>query len=194
MAETLTQQGSRALTHFKQGATTISTGVGVLWVVHLVNVLSLGMLNSFGIFPRTWEGLVGILFAPFLHGSIEHLLMNTLSFVLLGGILVMRGRREFWAVSVLGALGSGLGAWLIGAAGSVHIGLSGVLFAYLGFLMARGFFERSVGTILLSLAVILTFGSMVWGVLPLTAGVSWEAHLFGLLSGIGAASRYGRRS
>lgn len=192
MADTLTQQGSRAIAHFKAGASTISTGVGVLWLVYAVNFLSMGLVNTFGIYPRTWEGLVGILFAPFLHGSIEHLLMNTISFVLLGGILILRGQREFWAVSVMGALGSGLGAWLIGASGSMHLGLSGVLFAYLGFLMARGFFERSVGTILLSLAVILTFGSMVWGVLPLTAGVSWEAHLFGLLSGIGAASRYNR--
>jgi membrane associated rhomboid family serine protease len=189
LASTLTEQGTRALAHVRSGATTISTGVGVLWLVHVMNLLTMGSLTGLGIHPRTWEGLVGILFSPFLHASIEHLVMNTISFVLLGGMMILRGKREFLSVSVVGALGAGLGAWLLGAAGSVHIGLSGVLFAYLGFLMTRGFFERSVVTILVSLVMVLTFGSMVWGVLPLTAGVSWQAHLFGFLSGIWAASR-----
>jgi membrane associated rhomboid family serine protease len=192
LASTLTEQGHRALVHVRSSAATISTGVGVLWFVHVLNLLTMSSLTSFGIHPRTWEGLVGILFSPFLHGSIEHLVMNTLSFVLLGGMMILRGKREFWTVSAVGAMGAGLGAWLLGAAGSVHIGLSGVLFAYLGFLMTRGFFERSVLPILVSLVMILMFGSMVWGVLPLTAGVSWQAHLFGFLSGIWAAARVNR--
>jgi membrane associated rhomboid family serine protease len=192
LASSLTEQGTRAITHVRSSAMTISTGVGLLWLVHVMNVLMMGSLTGLGIHPRSWEGLIGILFSPFLHGSIEHLVMNTISFVLLGGMMLLRGRRDFWSVSVVGALGAGLGAWLLGAAGSVHIGLSGVLFAYLGFLMTRGFFERSAVTIIVSLVMILMFGSMVWGVLPLTAGVSWQAHLFGFLSGIWTASRVNR--
>jgi membrane associated rhomboid family serine protease len=163
-------------------------------MVHVVNLVLGGALLSWGIVPRTIEGLWGLLFAPFLHGSLSHLALNTVSFVLLGSITMLRKRSDFWTVSVVGALGSGLGAWLFGGVGTVHIGASGVIFAYLGFLMARGLFERSVQGLLLSGVVTWFFGSMVWGVLPLAVGVSWQAHLFGFLSGVAAAAVIGRRS
>jgi membrane associated rhomboid family serine protease len=191
MAQSLTKRGSAALVRVKDSAGAIATGAGALWVIHAVNVVLGGSLLAFGIHPRTVEGLIGILFAPFLHASIGHLAMNTVSLVLLGGILMLRDRRDFWVVSAIGAVGSGLGAWLLGGPGTVHIGLSGVLFGYLGFLMARGVFERSLGAIALSALVTWLFGSMVWGVLPLAVGISWQAHLFGFLSGVVAAAQVG---
>lgn len=188
---TLAKRGSTALLHVRGTAAALATGTGALWIVHAVDVV-LGMsLLRFGIHPRTVDGLVGILFAPFLHVNLAHLAMNTISFVLLGGILMMRDRRDFWTVSVLGALGSGLGAWALGGPGTVHVGLSGVLFAYLGFLMARGLFERSLPAIALSALVTWAFGSMAWGILPLAQGVSWQAHLFGFLTGVVTAAQLG---
>lgn len=189
MARSLARSGTRALTHVQSTAGALATGVGVLWIIEVINLGLGGALLAFGIQPHTLAGLLGILFAPFLHASIAHLAMNSVWFVVLGGILMLRNRRDFLAVSVYGALGSGLGAWLLGSAGSVHVGLSGVLFAYLGFLMARGIFERSLVAILLSVTITWLFGSMVWGVLPMAVGVSWQAHLFGFGTGVLTAAR-----
>lgn len=170
------------------GASTLSFTVVVLWLVHAINVVLGNGLTAYGIVPGSLDGLWGILFAPFLHGSVTHLVFNTVSLVLLGAITMVRRRSDFAAVSIIAAVTSGLGTWLFGSVG-VHIGASGVIFGYLGFLMARGIFERSISAIVLSAAVTWFFGSMVWGVLPTVgAGISWEAHLFGFLGGIGSAS------
>lgn len=185
MGNGLVQDGTRALQSARTHAATLATFVGLLWVVHVANVLLGGALLSFGIHPRTLVGLYGLFFAPFLHASAMHLLVNTVSFVVLGVLMRFRHRNDFVVVAGVGALTSGAGAWLLGAPGSVHIGASGVIFAFLGFLMARGIFERSLSSILLSVLVTWFFGSMVWGILPAVgAAISWQAHLFGLLGGI----------
>ncbi|MCB9699606.1 MAG: rhomboid family intramembrane serine protease [Alphaproteobacteria bacterium] len=194
MATTLQKRGQTALVRVKENAGMLATVVGGTWLTHLATVLTGGWLLSFGIVPRSLPGLVGILFAPFLHGSFAHLLANTIAFVPLSILLLMRGKRDFYAVSAAGIVGSGLGAWLFGAPGTVTIGASGVLFAWLGFLMARGLVERSVGAVLATVAVTWGMGGMVWGVLPLTAGVSWQAHLFGFLTGLVVAWRMRVRS
>jgi membrane associated rhomboid family serine protease len=193
MARSLQKRGTTALTRVQSTAVTVSTGVGSLWVVYAVNVLLGGMLLQFGIHSWTAAGLVGILFAPFLHASLAHLAMNSVSFVLLGSILHLRRPASFATVSVWGALGSGLGAWALSAPGTTTVGLSGVLFAYLGFLMVRGLFERRPVDIVLSILVTWFFGSMAWGVLPLAVGVSWQAHLAGFLTGIAVAAKMGKK-
>jgi membrane associated rhomboid family serine protease len=185
VAHGLVRDGTKALQGARAHAATLVMVVGVLWLVHVANLLLGGALVVFGIHPRTLEGLYGLLFAPFLHASTTHLLVNTISFVLLGALMRFRHRNDFVVVTAAGAFTSGLGAWLLGAPGSVHIGASGVIFAFLGFLMARGIFERSLSAIVLSVLVTWFFGSMVWGILPAVgAAVSWQAHLFGLLGGI----------
>ncbi|MEQ1571324.1 MAG: rhomboid family intramembrane serine protease [Myxococcota bacterium] len=193
MAGSLTKRGRGAMTRVQSTAATVGVGVGVLWAVYAVNVVLGQALFAFAIHSWTAQGLVGLLFSPFLHASLGHLVMNTSSFALLGSLVHLRRPATFTTVSVLGALGSGLGAWLFSAPGTTTVGLSGVLFAYLGFLMTRGLFERRAVDLALSVGVTALFGSMAWGVLPLTAGVSWQAHLFGFLTGIGVAARLGRR-
>ncbi len=161
----------------------------LLWLIEIVDFGLGGALDSFGVVPRSLSGLWGILFAPLLHGGFGHLLGNTLVGVPLGFLAMARRRMDFYVVGTISAITAGLGAWLFGGAGSVHIGASGVIFGFLGFLMARGFYDRRVGAVLLSLFVTFTFGGMVWGVLPLlTPGVSWQSHLFGFLGGVFAAS------
>jgi len=192
MGNGLVQDGTRALQSARTHAATLATFVGLLWLVHVANVLLGGALLAWGIHPRTMSGLLGIFFAPFLHGSTLHLVVNTISFVVFGALMRFRHRNDFVVVAGVGALTSGLGAWLFGAPGSVHIGASGVIFAFLGFLMARGIFERSVSSIVLSVLVTWFFGSMLWGLLPAAgAAISWQAHLFGLLGGILCASVLG---
>ena len=132
-------------------------------------------LDQYGIIPRNLIGLRGILFAPFLHGGLGHLIGNTIPFLVLGWLIMVRETGDFFAVSVISAL--------VG----IHIGASGVIFGYLGYLLARGYFERSAVAIAMSLFVTALYGSLIWGVLPLQPGVSWEGHLFGFLGGIFSA-------
>jgi membrane associated rhomboid family serine protease len=87
---------------------------------------------------------------------------------------------------------SGLGVWLFGASG-VHVGASGLIFGYLGFLLLRGYFERNFPSILLSLIVGFLYGGAIWGVLPTQPGISWEGHLFGFIGGVLAARLLARR-
>ena len=133
------------------------------------------------------QGLWGIAAAPFLHANLEHLLSNTVPLLVLGWLVMLRDARHFWPVTIIAALGAGLTAWTFGAPGSVHIGASGVVFGYLGFLLLAGWFARSVGSILLSLGVAAAWGGLVFGVLPGQPGISWQAHLGGFIGGVLAA-------
>lgn len=170
--------------------------VAVLWLVLLVNAVFLGgQLLRFGIVPRTTAGLRGIVFAPFLHENGGHLFGNTVGLVLLGGLVLLREEADFWIVTAVGVLIGGAGIWLVGRSGA-HVGASGVVFAYFGYLILTGFFERRIGSILLSAGAVFLWGGLIFGVLPGQPGISWEGHLFGLLGGVCAAwllARYGRR-
>lgn len=161
--------------------------LGVMWVVEILDHLPYIHLDRFGIRPRTLSGLPGILFAPFLHAGFGHLLVNSLPFVILGGAVLLGGVRVFWKVTIFVALAGGFGVWLLASPSSIHIGASGVIFGYLGFLLARGVFERSLFWLLVAVAILIGYGSLLFGILPLQAGVSWQGHLFGLAAGIGAA-------
>jgi membrane associated rhomboid family serine protease len=158
-------------------------GVALMWGLEIVDQLMGGALNQFGILPRTEIGLRGILFAPFLHGSFEHLLSNTIPFVVLGWLVMLQRTSDFFIVTAIAMLVGGLGTWLFGAP-ALHIGASGVIFGYLGFLLMRGYFERSLISTIFSVIVGVLYGGLVWGVLPSQPGISWEGHLFGFLGGV----------
>lgn len=175
--------GRRALAALKGHVATLGGALGVMWASLGVNALLGGALLQFGIVPRTQRGLVGILFAPFLHGNMAHLVANTVPFVVLGWLVMLRNRRHFFPVTLAAMIGAGLGAWLLGARGSVHVGASGVIFGYLGFLMLTGWFTRSFGSVLLSIVVTALWGGLAFGILPGEAGVSWQAHLGGFIGG-----------
>ncbi|WP_377481540.1 MAG: rhomboid family intramembrane serine protease [Microcoleus anatoxicus] len=168
--------------------------VALFWMIEIVDVFVFrGALNSYGVRPRNLDGLQGILLMPFLHGSFAHLAANTLPFVTLGWLIMLREVSDFFVVSGVTMLVSGLGVWLTGAPNSVHIGASGLIFGYFGFLLLRGYFERSFNSILLSLIVGFFYGSLIWGVLPSQPGVSWQAHFFGFVGGVLTAQLLGRQ-
>ena len=165
----------------------VGGAIGVIWTLELVDRLFFGgHLDQLGVRPRTWSGLWGILAAPLLHGGFAHLVSNTVPAFVLGMLATTRAVSDFWRVVVAAGLSAGLGSWLFGSTGSVHIGASGVVFGFLGFLMARGYFERSAVAVVVSVAVTVLFGSMLWGMVPVVAGVgiSWQAHLFGWVGGV----------
>ena len=124
----------------------------VLWLLEVVDQLIFGgRLDALGIQPRTAVGLRGIALAPFLHGGFADLAANTIPFVVLGWLVMLRSTSDFFVVAVVSAAVSGLGVWLFGGSGSVHVGLSGVIFGFLGYLLARGVYERRLSAILLAL-------------------------------------------
>ena len=157
--------------------------VGLLWIVECVNALLDHRLNRWGILPRTLAGLAGIPLSPFLHGSFGHLILNTVPLVTLGGLVALQGTRLFLTVSLWITLLSGAALWLLGRS-AYHIGASSVLFGYFGYLVARGWYERSVTALLVALLTLGLYGSIVWGILPTRSSISWEGHLFGLLAGV----------
>lgn len=168
----------------KRGVKVFAGIFGVLGVVLLGNTLSLGLVNRlFALEPRALLGMPGILLHPLLHASFSHLAMNSLGILTLGGVVFLRSERDFWRVTVFGALFGGAVTWLV-ARPHLHVGASGVVFAYLGYLLTTGWFDRKPGAILLSLGVAAVWGTALLGLSPLQQGVSWELHLFGLIGGV----------
>lgn len=179
----------------RRRAWTVGMFVGVIWIVWLADrVVFRGGLLQHGIVPRTIDGLVGILFAPFLHGSWAHVSGNTIGIVMLGGLVILRNEAHFWIVSFLGAVIGGLGTWVIGRGGAVHAGASAVIFAYFGYLLSIGVFERRFWTMLLSVVVFLVWGGMLLQVLPGNSAVSWEGHVAGMVGGVVAARMVAKRA
>ncbi len=162
--------------------------LAVMWAVEVVDFL-LPWVNFdlFGIRPRSLRGLPGILLSPFLHGGFGHLLSNSLPFLLLGGLVMTGGRQRFLLLSLWLIVIGGGGVWLLGGGGTVHLGASLVIFGYLGFLLGRGIFKRSIGTVLVSLGLLFAYGGLLQGLLPGQPAISWLGHLCGFLAGITGA-------
>jgi len=155
-----------------------------LWVIELIDTFLLGSrLQRYGIHPWSLQGLWGVLTAPLLHGGWSHLIANSMPFVVLGGLVRTRGEGRFWSVSLLIILVGGAGTWLFGGTGTNHIGASGLIFGWFGYLLLAGWYERSLSTAAISIVVGGLYGGMIWGVLPIRAGVSWQGHLFGFIGG-----------
>jgi membrane associated rhomboid family serine protease len=160
----------------------------LIWFLELVDSLILsGSLDTLGVQPRTLVGLRGILFMPFLHNGFGHVLANTIPFFILGWLVMLGGIPQFFVVVAVTMIVSGLGTWLFGSSNSVHIGASGLVFGFLGFLITRAYFERSLVSIALALFVFVLYGGILLGALPLQSGISWQGHLFGFIGGALAA-------
>lgn len=159
----------------------------VIWAVQIFNAVSGYTLNGWlGLRPRSFGGLDGILFMPILHGSFTHAAANTVPLIVLGGIMATTVRALVPVASAIIVVLGGIGVWLIGK-GAIHIGASGLVFGWFGFLVARGLVEKRPIPLLTAICVALIYGTMVWGVLPGQPGVSWESHLLGAAAGVAAA-------
>lgn len=157
--------------------------VTLLWLIQVVNWGLDLELERFGVNPRQLGGLSGILFAPLLHGSFAHLIANSLPLAVLGtGMLHLYPKS---AVSVVPAvyLGSGFAVWLFGR-DSIHIGASGLVYGLVTYIFVAGLIRRDRRAIAAALLVSFMYGALVWGVLPLESGVSWETHLAAALIGV----------
>lgn len=170
----------------KQKAVVIGIGLAIMWGLEIIDAILGQPLNQLGVYPRTLSGLLGIPLAPVLHGGFEHLASNTIPFAVLAFFTLLRGPKNFAMATGFIVVVGGVLVWLMGRSAS-HIGASGLIFGYFGYLLAAGFFERSLKSILLAVLVGLLYGGMIFGVLPSQPGVSWEGHLFGAVAGAGFA-------
>ena len=162
--------------------------LAAMWGIELLDYLVLGeRLNGLGIPPRTLNGLLCIPAAPFLHGGPSHLAANTLPFLVLGGLVMLRSTRDFFAATAVIVLISGLAVWTLGRSGTAHLGASSLILGYFGFLLTRAFLERTTFSLVIAVAVGIFYGSLIWGIFPYQADISWESHLFGLIGGAVAA-------
>ena len=176
----------------KTNALWILSFVALIWAIELLNSLSGHRLSAWGIRPRTEIGLIGILLSPILHGSFNHVLSNTIPFLVLGGLVSLRGSQKFAGVSLFIVVVGGSAVWVLGRT-AIHVGASGLVFGYFGYLVANGWFDRRPLSILAAIAVVVLYGGLVFGVLPTQSFVSWEAHLFGLIAGVVSAWLMRRR-
>ena len=127
--------------------------VALLWAVELANGLANHRLNDYGIVPRTINGLIGIPLAPLLHGGFGHLFSNSVPLLVLGGLTAAQGRKALLNASLFIVLLGGAGVWLAGRS-SVHVGASGLVFGLFGYLVARGWYQRSIGAVLIAVVVL----------------------------------------
>jgi len=185
---TMKQERSRAIARIKKLLVVLGGLIALLWAVELIDqVFWQGRLDGQGIRPRNLDGLWGIFWAPFLHSDWSHLWANTLPLLSLGWLILLRDLGEFLLVNGLVLLVGGLGTWVFGGPNTVHIGASGLVFGYFGFLLSRGYFEREFMAIALSVLVLVMYSGLLIGILPTHPGISWQGHLFGFLGGILAA-------
>ncbi|HYH09700.1 MAG TPA: rhomboid family intramembrane serine protease [Thermoanaerobaculia bacterium] len=184
---------------WKDRGATLTSFVGAMWVVRIADAIVPGFHPAVhhGIEPRAIRGLDGIVFAPFIHADFPHLLANTLPLLILGAIALLRGRRDFVFVAVASALIGGAGTWLFGAGDAAHVGASGIIFGLFGYLVFRTVFDRRWSSAIVTVVVILLYGSAMLASLIPEEAVSWSGHFFGFAGGVFAArvrhSRAGTR-
>lgn len=169
----------------------IASIVGIVWCVGLLNHLAGYSLGQFGILPREISGLVGIVFWVVLHGDMTHLLVNTTPLIFLGYFVALRGPRLFFKITLTVWLLAGITVWLVGRP-AIHIGASGLVFGYFGFILAVALYEKSVSDLAVASVVLFYYGGMFFGLLPVEQFVSFESHLAGMAAGILSARLYGR--
>jgi membrane associated rhomboid family serine protease len=168
--------------------------VFLMWLLFTLEAYYGWPLSAFGIVPRTWPGLVGIVMSPLLHGNIFHLISNTVPLLFLGSVLYFFYPRLAPTVFFRAYFWTNLLVWLFARPHSIHIGASGIVYALAFFLIFFGIFYRDFRSLIITVVVFLLYGGVFYGILPGDPHVSWESHFAGALVGIGSAITLSRKS
>lgn len=161
----------------------------IMWGVYIIDWIFPYEFAKWGVYPRSVSGLWGILFSPFLHGGLEHIVNNSPPIFILSWALFYFYRKIATQILIISWLVGGLFVW-IAAREAYHIGMSGVIYSLAFFVFFSGVFRKEVKVMAIALFVAFLYGSMIWGIFPLDPKVSFEAHLFGAVVGVALAYFY----
>lgn len=164
----------------------VLTLIGALWLVQVINAATGYYFNRFGIWPRKARGIPGIVLAPMLHGSFEHLFLNSIFLFALMNLVLPYGIYMFSYVTGIIVLGGGVLVWLFGR-NSIHVGASGLAMGYWGFLLLSAYTRGSILAVLLGGLCLYFFAGLFFNLFPKDKTTSWEGHLYGFFAGIAAA-------
>jgi membrane associated rhomboid family serine protease len=170
-----------------EGIQLLAAIVALMWLVEIINTADSNGLDRDGIYARSFSHLWGILTAPFIHVSFQHLISNSIPFVFMGLIIALRGAARLAIVTAIVIVLGGVGTWLISPAGVSTVGASGVVFGYATYLLARGLFNRSLLELLTGAVVGVVWGSALLSSVVPHYGVSWQGHVCGAVAGVVAA-------
>jgi len=167
----------------------LAVPLAVMWFVRLLDTFTPEGFSAagYGIVPRTFDGLSGIAAAPFIHSSWAHLIANTIPFAVLGSFILINGIGEFLFVFFSTGLVAGLGTWLFAAPHTMHVGASGIVLGFMGFLLFRSVFDRRLTSAIITIAVAVLYASALASSLIPREDLSWTNHFFGFAGGIIAA-------
>lgn len=155
----------------------------IMWIVKFFELTLNLDFSNFGVLPHSLSGFKGILFSPFIHGSIKHLFSNTFPFLVLTTLLFNVYYEKRFLIFLLIYFTSGVLLWLIGRE-NYHIGASGIIYGLASFNFFAGVLSKKREYIAISLIVIFLYGSFIWGIFPVKdVTISWEGHLSGFISG-----------
>ena len=161
----------------------------MMWLVKIIEMNFQINFVRYGVFPKTIDGLKGVLFSPFIHKDFTHLINNSYPIIILGGMLFAIYHKIATQLFIWLYFISGLLLWVIGRP-SFHIGASGLIYALASFLLVSGIIRKNPRLTAVSMLVIFLYGSMIWGLLPTKEPISWEGHLAGFIAGILVAIFY----
>lgn len=155
----------------------------ILWAFNILNFISGKKLNVFGIYPRSFLGLLGIFFSPILHANFNHLFFNTIPLLILGILLMAISYDNFIQLSFFVIFFGGFGVWLL-ARKAIHLGASGVISGYFSYALFLAYKSPSAISIFLAFIAFYYFGGILFGIIPQKKEISWESHLSGFIAGI----------
>ncbi len=162
--------------------------VGIMWGLWVADeILGNSLKKKLALVPRTSPGLKGIMISPYQHTDFKHISSNSMGLLVLGWLIIVRNMQDFLVVTPFVWLVEGLGVWLFGQSDTKVVGASGIAFGYLGFLLAQGYYDRSISAILIAVLAAMLYGRLIWLVFPIYERVSWQGHLFGFIGGVVAA-------
>ena len=156
----------------------------IIWCIKIIEYVFNFSLIHFGVLPKEFSGIKGIIFYPFIHSDWNHLLNNTFPVFILLIMLFAFYRKIAIQIFYYLFLISGVLLWLIGRPDSYHIGASGIIFGIASFLITSGIIRKNPKLASISLLVIFLYGSLIWGIFPFKINMSWEGHLSGFLTGV----------
>ncbi len=160
-----------------------------MWVIQTTQVFAWPEIGQYGILPRTYRGLIGIFFAPFIHHGWWHLISNSIPFLILGSLVQFKNITIFWGATFIISLLTGLGTWVFGST-AYHAGASGLIMGYWSFLLADAYNTRSLKSVIIATVVLIFYSGFFFTLLDVRAHISWIGHTSGLVAGVIAANLY----